>query len=137
MWSYIENSEISVKKHGKKRGQRLDDMARQFIPNKKGGRSIGKFIDVVDKKEVLYLEIARAVINYPDCMISVLFYHTTMRRTVFWAKLLVVCFEAGKIVSSLDILPEDNVTVNPDIEHAVKNQIERVFGQFFFKRLDK
>lgn len=108
-------------------------MARYFYANVEG-EAMNNFVDIIDRKEMLYLEMARAEINYGSCVVRALFHHTLLKKNVFWADLMIICFEAGRIVSVLNIRHGLDIVVHHDIEDALKQQMENVFGQFFFSR---
>jgi hypothetical protein len=81
---------------------------------------------------MLYMEIARAYVDFSNCTINVLFYHTLLKRNVMWVSLLLIAREKGEFVSSINISVGQNIFVHKEMDNILKNQIEKDFAPFFF-----
>lgn len=103
-----------------------------YCPDVEGNRR--GFVEVINKQDLVYLYIARAHVDLPKCRINVLFHHTILMESVFWASVLIIAREGGRLVSTISISSQPHVFVHKELHDSLKHSIERGFGQLFFKK---
>ena len=88
-------------------------------------------IDVMDLREVVYLEIEKATINRSRCTVEVFFYHNLLKKQVALANTMFVCCTKGKWMTYFTVKEGQGVILRDAFSNHLERHIENVFGDFF------
>lgn len=94
----------------------------------KGSRTM---IDVMDLREIVYLEIEGIVIDQGRCTVEVSFYHNLLKKHVASASIMFVCRSKGEWMTSFEIREGESVILRDIFSDSLHKYIEKVFGDFF------